>query len=393
MLRVAFVNHHAGVPGGGEKSLETVLHRVPRDIDPHTVLFEEGVFCDQLRALDIRVHVAAASPRMMTTTRETLAGSLAPDCVRHVIRVRKVLRSLDVDVVVTSSMKAHVVGALAAGLCRIPVISWLQDMPDGLALKLVRGVIRSCSVARIACSRAVARHLALGHTTVLVPPIDLEYYSSIPSRNESRTLLGLPQNGLVFSIVGRIARWKGQDRFIRAAARICNQIVGVHFAIVGSPIFPQDHDFAAALAPLASELGVSERISFIPWLEDPRVAYGASDLICNASSAEPFGRTSVEAAACGVPTLCFNDGGAYEAVLQAVSGTVVPAGDIDAFAAAMAAYAVDPASLLHAGEAARVYAKRHDADRLAAAFFETIRRASAKREVVGGAAAARTAEA
>jgi glycosyltransferase involved in cell wall biosynthesis len=378
MLRVAFVNHHGAVPSGAEKSLETYLRRIPDDIDPHVFLFEDGAYADQVRALGIPVHIVPASPRLMAVTRTEMHVADAVDGIGHVLRLARALKSCHVDLVVTNSMKAHVVGAVAARLCGSPAVTWLKDLPEGFALRLVRLVSRTCATERIACSDAVVRRLALARTATLVPPLDLAQYGQGLSRDEARTSLGLPRDKLIFSIVGRIAPWKGQDRFIRAAALVCARTDAVHFAVVGSPTFPKDHEFAPTLVELVERLRIAERVSFIPWLPDPRPAYAASDLICNASAAEPFGRTSVEAGAHGVPTLCFSDGGACEAVLPAVTGTVVPAGDIDAFAAAMVAYAFDPAALKRAGAAARVYVRRHDADRLADAFFAIVRRASLK---------------
>ncbi len=380
MIRVAFINHYGGVPAGAERSLEAYLRRIPTDIDPYVFLFEEGAYAERVRALNIPLHVVPASPRLMAASRADIDASHALDGIRQIFRLRKLLKSVNIDIVVTNSMKAHIAGAIAARLCGIPVVTWLKELPEGLALKLIRVVSRTCATERIGCSRAVVRRLGLPRSTALVPPLDLPTYGPAPSAEAAKAALGLPPEKLIFSIVGRIARIKGQDRFVRAAARVCeNRVSNVHFAVVGSPTFPQDHDFVPELARLTAQLGMIERVSFIPWLDDPRIAYAASDLLCNASSAEGFGRTSVEAGLYGVPVLCFDDGGAGEAVLPAVTGTVVPAGDVEAFAAAMVAYAAEPVALRRAGAAARVYAQRHDADRLAGPFFEIIRRASLKR--------------
>jgi glycosyltransferase involved in cell wall biosynthesis len=379
VIRVAFINHHGGMPAGAERSLEAYLRRIPSDIDPYVFLFEEGSYAQLVRALNIPVFVVPASRRLMSVSHASIRASHALDGIRQVLRLRKLLKSVDADVVVTNSMKAHIAGAIAARSCGIPVVTWLKEIPQGFALKLVRAVSRICAKERIGCSRAVVRNLGLPRSTALVPPLDLATYGSAPSAEVAKALLGLPSEKLLFSMVGRISRIKGQDRFIRAAARVCESgISNVHFAIVGSPTFPQDHDFVPELVQLTAQLGMMERVSFIPWLDDPNVAYAASDLLCNASSAEGFGRTSAEACLHSVPVLCFDDGGAGEAVVPAVTGTVVPAGDVEAFAAAMVAYAADPVALRRAGAAARVYAQRHDADQLARSFFEIIRRVSLK---------------
>ncbi len=373
-MRVAFINHHGSIPGGSERSLEAYLRRASLYCEAHVVLFEDGAYADELRAAGLSVHIAPASQRLLWTTRDELRAANFVDGLRHVVRVRRLLKSLRIDVVVTNSMKAHVIGALAAWLCGIRVVTWWHDLPEGSSLLLLRSISRLCATERVGCSEAVVRRFALPHTTALVPALELTRYVDPPSRTDAREQLGLPQNVLVFSIIGRIARWKGQDRFLRAAARVCRKWNNVHFAIIGSPTFDRDREFAPELLQLAAELGIANRVSFIPWLQDPIAAYAASDLVCNASEAEPFGRTLAEAAACGIPTLCFNDGGAPEAILSPITGTVVPTGDVAAFAAAMAAYAADPSMLRRAGAAARIYVERHDADRLSSVFFEIIRR-------------------
>jgi glycosyltransferase involved in cell wall biosynthesis len=375
MIKVAFINHHGAVPGGSERSLEAYLRRAPQDVMPHLVLFEDGAYADHIRSLNIPVYVVTASSRLMSVTREHIHAGDAVDGIRHAVRLAKLLKFCGIDVVVTNSMKAHIVGTIAARMCGIPAVTWWHDLPDGFALKVLRTLSATCASERVGCSRAVVRHFALGHTTALVPAIDLQNYAEIPSKSEARAFLGLPQDKLIFSIIGRVARWKGQDRFISAASRVCARTECVHFAIVGSPTFSQDREFAPELLELTAELGISQHVSFIPWLDDPKLAYAASDLVCNASSAEPFGRTLAEAAACGVPSICFDDGGAHEAILPGVTGTVVPAGDVEAFAAAMAAYAADPTALRRAGIAARVYVRRHDADALALSFYAIVRRA------------------
>jgi len=353
---------------------------LPDDIDASVFLFEDGPYADRIRMLGLPVYIVPASRQLMSVSRSDIRARYALDGLRYVFRLARLLRSVDVDVAVTNSMKAHVAGAIAARLCGVPVVTWLKDLPEGLALKLVRLVSQVCAAERIGCSRAVVRRLDLPHSTALAPAIDVVHGDPSVAPGTAKAQLGLPPEKLIFSMVGRIARTKGQDAFIKAAARVIeSNFDNVHFAIVGSPTFPRDQEFVSELVDLTTQLNITRRISFIPWLDDPSIAYAASDLLCNASSAEAFGRTSVEAGLYGVPVLCFDDGGAGEAVVPHVTGTVVPAGDVTAFAAAMAGYAADPSSLRRAGAAAKVYAQRNNADLLASSFFEIVRRASARR--------------
>jgi glycosyltransferase involved in cell wall biosynthesis len=74
------------------------------------------------------------------------------------------------------------------------------------------------------------------------------------------------------------------------------------------------------------QLGVRERVTFVPWLDDVREIYAATDVNANCSTREPFGRAAVEAAACGVPTVCFDDSGAAETGVDGVTACTIAAG-------------------------------------------------------------------
>jgi mannosyltransferase len=187
--------------------------------------------------------------------------------------------------------------------------------------------------------------------------------------------LGIPNDGLpVVALVGRIARWKGQDRFVRIASDVLRD-TEAHFAIVGSPIFGCDPQYVPELRASIAAAGLQQRIHFVPWQTDMRNVYGAIDLACNTSSREPFGRTSLEALASGVPIVCFDDAGVCEIFAQHEGGTKVPAGDEISFAHAVRAYLADPKLMSDAANAARVVAAPLDIANVYRSFADVIERA------------------
>jgi glycosyltransferase involved in cell wall biosynthesis len=242
---------------------------------------------------------------------------------------------------------------------------------------IVREISRYCGVERLACSHMIDKTLGLARTTVVHPPIDLAKYRDLPSRAQARAALGLPNDGLpVVALVGRILRWKGQDRFIRIAARVLLE-TDAHFAIVGGAIFGGDPDYPQELHALVDRELPAGRIHFVPWQEDMRNVYAAIDIACNCSIREPFGLTTVEALACEVPVVCFDDAGVCEIFEQHRGGIKVPAGDEHAFAAALLAYLRDPAGLSRARAHAREAAERLDVDRLCGLFIDVVSRVGA----------------
>jgi glycosyltransferase involved in cell wall biosynthesis len=374
LLRVAFVDQVGDAPGGAEQTLATFLEHAPRDIDPSLVLFDDGAFADRLRALGLPVDVVPVPEAVRSSTRERMKLGAALRLPATALHVAGVLRKRRIQLVYTNSMKAHLVGSLAARLLGVPWVPHFHDNVEGLALHTLRSFVRSCSCERVACSHAVARTVGVAGTTVIYAPLVLSSFSALPDRRSAREQLGLPPDLPLVSLVGRINRWKGHDRFLRIAARV-RDAVPAHFLIGGAPLF-RDADFVPELHALVDELALRDHVSFLPWVEDVRTIYAATDVNCNCSRREPFGRSAVEAAAARVPTVCFDDSGAAETIVQGVTGRVVAAGDETAFAEAIVSYLSDRAALEVAGIAARVAVSRFDAPQIAEEMAHVMRRAA-----------------
>jgi len=332
-IRVAFLNHVGSATGGAERTLATSLKHRPPDIEALAILFEDGVFADELRSLGVEVRIVAVPPSVMASTRETfgLAGALAVPKVATM--VARLLRRNRVDVLYTNSMKGHVVGSLAGRLARVPCVMHFHDHIDGPGLRVLRTVAKIGSRQRISCSNSVSKQIGLGETTVIYSPVDLECFARLPRRDVARAALGIDIAVPVVAIVGRINRWKGHDRFIRIAAEITAQRL-VQFIIVGSPIF-RDAEFLVELEETVRELKLEHVVRFFPWVDDVRTVFAATDVMVNCSTREPLGRTAAEAAAAGIPSVVFDDSGAAEWMRETGEGRIVPAGDEHAFAAAI----------------------------------------------------------
>jgi glycosyltransferase involved in cell wall biosynthesis len=376
-MRVAFVDQAGAKPGGAQESLSLFLKHCPSDIDPVVVVFEDGEFADRLRSYGLSTNVLRVPEQLRTATRErpsSLAGALAlPGVMTSLVRF---LGKNRIDLVHTNTMKAHLLAAPAARLVGIPNVMHIRDMVEGAGRVALQSVARVCTREHIAISHALARWYALPRTTVIANPVDIDGYDRLPERAQARRALGIPVDGLpLIGIVGRINRWKGHDRFLRAAAAV-NARFPIRCAIVGEARF-RDEDFVPELHQLAADLGIADRVTFVPWLADPKLAYAALDVHCNCSEREPFGRSIVEAAAAGVPTVAFDDGGAVDIIRDGEDGRLVAAGDTAAFAEALAALVGDSAALERASRNARSGSTRFAAAEHARLVADVLRRSLA----------------
>jgi glycosyltransferase involved in cell wall biosynthesis len=356
-LTVVFVAQSGVEAGGAERSLQLLLSNLPPRVRTVVVLFGDGPYADELRQRGFRVEIVDLPRDLLGTTRETFSILAGMRSLKLIPELAKAFKRLTADVIYTNTVKAHLLGGLAGRLVGTPVVMHLRDILEGRARVLLRTIGLACTVQRIAISNAVAKGLALPNTAIVPNPLELSEYESCPEQSVARALVGLPQSVPLVAILGRINRWKGHDRFLRIA-KLVTAKSNAHFVIVGKAMF-RDADFADELPALAAELGIADRVHFVPWLEDPRIAYAAIDVNCNTSHAEPFGRTIIEAAACGVPTVAFDEGGAPEAIEDGISGHVVPAGDEAAFAGAILGLIAGDREQL--AVAARAHARLFDA--------------------------------
>jgi glycosyltransferase involved in cell wall biosynthesis len=358
-VKIAVIDQTGNEAGGAQISLELFLRNLPADIEASAIFFETGVFSERIGRLNIPVRVVSLDAGLRSATRERLSianARLLPGALRPLVSA---LREIRPDVVYTNGAKAHVLGSIAARLSRVPSVVHHRDILAGPTRLGLLGVLAACSQARIANSAAVARCYPLPNTSVIDNPVDLARYERLPPRDAARAKLGIDGDEPVAGIVGRVNRWKGIDRFLRAIAAV-NRRTRLRGVIVGAPHF-RDAEHLGELRSLSTELGLDGIVTFVDWVDDTRTVYAAIDINVNASHREPFGRTIIEAAAAGVPSVCFDDAGVSETMIDATMGLVVRAGDEAALTNALGAYAEDPDRRAAAGLAARSWSGRFDA--------------------------------
>ena len=149
---------------------------------------------------------------------------------------------------------------------------------------------------------------------------------------EKKTLhYKLPPDIPVVTIPGRLTRWKGQEVLLDAVSRMRHRRIGV--LIIGSDQGRQE--YSDYLRSMASRLPDETMVVFRDHTSEVQKVYAMSDIVVNASSAQPeaFGRTIPEAQAMGRLVVATAHGGACETIEDGRTGWLVPPGDPAALAA------------------------------------------------------------
>ncbi|WFE67535.1 glycosyltransferase [Micromonospora sp. WMMD714] len=168
-----------------------------------------------------------------------------------------------------------------------------------------------------------------------------------------------------------------ERRGFQDVVRALPTVPGAECVVVGGPpaeLLPAD-TVARRLTALASSCRVADRVRLVGAVPRDELAawYRSADVMVAAPWYEPFGRTPLEAMACGVPVIGTDVGGISDSVVDGLTGDLVPPRDPRALGTAIRRLLADRVRRFSYATAAldriRVrYSWRHWAEQLTAVY-------------------------
>lgn len=285
--------------------------------------------------------------------------------LRASLELYRLIRRGHFDIVHTYTPVAGVIGRIAAHLAGVPVIihsvlgSFLVDEVPGwqrfLYLASERMLGRWTDFF-ITLNDADSQDLVTSHITSEAKVASLRYEFGVdlarfdPARldeSKIKTLrheLGLTPGGPVLGFIGRLVREKGILDLFEAFTMLRGSGYAAQLLFVGDVLSSdRDQESVGELRRRVAEQGFEDSVIFAGYRQDIPDLIALMDVVILPSHREGFPRIPVEAAAMGKPAITTTTRGHDVAVIDGVTGLVVPIADPTRLAQAIETLVRDPA--------------------------------------------------
>ncbi len=296
-----------------------------------------------------------------------------PHPVKDMIALRRLyalMRRGQYHIVHTHTTKAGLLGRIAAGLARVPIV---VHTPHGHAFhgylnsagsRALQWVERQFArwTDRIICLTEAERQ---DHLRFCVGPpekfevihsgVDIERFrrARLASSHHSRRAFGLPEDGPLVGCVARLVPVKGVRHLLEAVPLVRAAVPQAAVVFVG------DGPLRGELERRAAVLQLNGAVTFLGLRRDVADIVALCDVVVLPSLNEGMGRAAVEAFAAGRPVVGSRISGIQDVITDGQTGLLVPPADPNALAHAIIRCLASPALSDAMGRRAQGEAERY----------------------------------
>lgn len=366
MINVLFVSHTAQVSGAEKVLLNLLSYFDTNTVKPIVVCPENGTLVEDLRNQNVAVKLV----RMPGLVRTCNPAKLLKYCLafyRYARRFIREIRAAKADIVHCNSFASTLYSILPAKLTKTPVIWHMHDILQDRLFNKMFIRLAALGADKIICVSDATKN-GLVKFGVRADKCNIIYNSIRNSEVRHNSLanfrqeIGATGNSKIISMIGQIAKWKGQDVFIEAVDRLSKKHSNIRYVIVGDIISRSAQAYKNLLHNMVSARGLFDLVIFTGFRNDVSTIIANSDIIVHASvRPDPLPTIIIEAMHLGKPVVATNVGGVPELVTNHRTGLIVPPNDPIALANAIAKLIAAPEKASEMGALAReVIQKRFD---------------------------------
>lgn len=326
-----------GEHGGAQSHVLTLIDNFRSRCLIELIIGEDNFLAQEARLRNIKVHHVPSLVQPISPLRDLIATH----------DVARILTSSKPDLFHVHSTKAGIVGRLAGASTKTPTVftahGWaftegIQGIRSSIALNLEKTL--GPFTRRIITVSEYDLNLAQRHGIARNKKMIAIHNGIDPNASRAQSP---HSNSMNLVMVARFSPQKDYTTLIKAASLTRD----LNLSFIG------DGELLQQMKQLVVSLGISNRVNFLGTRSDVQEILAGNNTFALISNYEGFPISILEAMRAGLPVIASDVGGVREAVLDGVTGRLVPRGDVNALASALQELANDPAKRLQMGEAGR----------------------------------------
>ncbi|MGQ9525337.1 MAG: glycosyltransferase [Armatimonadota bacterium] len=303
---------------GAETQFVTILQELSRAGDELTV------FCPAGRAFTSYLAEKGFAPVSWKT-----CGKADP---RTLIRLARLIKSRNIDVVHTHLSTASLLGSFAARMAGKPCVAMVQGFNKATCYRWAHKLIAVCNGVK---EHLIAQGVPADRIEVVYNSVPSDAFRPVPIADAKRSF-GFDPFVPRVGAFRRMDPEKGLDLAIRAWKNVVQKHPHAKLMLAG------EGKAEADLRALVHELRLNDSIEFPGFVPDGWRMMSACDALLLPSLKEACALAALEAMALARPVIVSDASGLAEIVEDGISGLVVPRGQIEPLANAIIRVLDDP---------------------------------------------------
>lgn len=294
-MKILYIDQPLNPPGGGQISLFYLLKNIKEKYEVKIFIPYYCEYFEWLRKENINVKIV--------TLRSLYSN----------------IKNFSPDVIHCNSAttKYTFIAALSAKILKIPFI-WHNRVTENAGFK--EKLIAKLATKIVVISDAVKEKFNKYQKKVVkvYNAVDIEKYKPNLDVEYLYKEFNLSKNDKIIGIFSRLDWWKGHKLAIDAFKLLCGEIKNVKLLIIGEGPYKKE------IVEYAKKSNIFEKTLFLGFRKDIPQLMNLCDIVLNPSvEPEAFGRTIIEAMACGKVVIATNIGGQKEIIKHKYNGFLV----------------------------------------------------------------------
>lgn len=295
---------------------------------------------------------------VMNTIR--LESKSPAEWLRSYQNLKKFISQNSISIMNVHRPEDHLIGALLRRkFPEIPLIRTIGDVRPPkqnpvnrwLHLKATDFFIFSSRANKVRYQRALP--IPESRCAVIYAGVDTETFAPTAGKSGLRKQLNIPENVIVFGLVGRFSPVKDHLTFLRAAALLLKESANCRFIISGQ----EEEISASELREICSKFGIADYVKIIGKQNDVAQVIAALDVgVVTSRGSEAICRIATEYLAMGRPVIVSDVNVLPEMISDGENGFIFPAGSPEQLAGKMKIFLQETDLLRTMGEKARLAA-------------------------------------